>query len=128
MKTTTKKTAVKKTEAPTQHVTDEATIAGNIRLMAERLGLSGIDLVVDQSGAAIFYIADEAGITLRYSARGGARDALLEIHEQLRAELLTRIALDHDVLTRVRGTHAIRRRRDAEWYAAQRSASKTPKG
>jgi len=94
---------------------DEALLASNIRLMAERLG-------VEPSFGIIGNMLRIGGPTSQYTAVGAdRRDVLIEIHEKLRAALVTRQAIDHDILNRVRGTHAIRRRRDADWYAAQRS-------
>lgn len=108
-------------------VPDEAAVASNIRLMAERLGMT--DIGIQDNGVMISLfarthpLADVSIFGPRATSPLRGLDALLAIHEQLRAELLTRIALDHDVLTRVRGTHAIRRRRDAVWYAGQSTES-----
>ena len=99
---------------------DEPDVASAIRLMGERLGLE--DLRIQKAGrlTVLGYVL-ELGTGNKYrSSADNHLDALLDLHEQLRAELISRIALDHDVLTRVRGTHAIRRRRDRAWYGRDR--------
>lgn len=103
---------------------DEAGVASCVRLLAERLGLKNVELYRRAPNSYVLnQVVDGVTDMVYVSTEAINLDALLDLHEQARAALLARIALDHDVLVRVRGTHTIRRRRDAEWFAAQRYAA-----
>jgi len=103
---------------------DEAGVASSVRLIAERLGLKNVELYRRAPNCYVLNLVVDGVVDTAYvSTEAINLDALLDLHEQARAALLARIALDHDVLMRVRGTHTIRRRRDAEWFAAQRYAA-----